>query len=61
MGSQARAKPAGHRPTAEVSQPPFRGPYGSGLAAAEPTAAGTWWFLDSGPLAPASVYFWSHS
>lgn len=60
MGSQERAKPAGHHPTAEVSQPPFLGPRGSGLAAAEPTAAGTW-FLDSGPLAPASVYFWSHS
>lgn len=50
---------ARHLPTPEieVSQPPLLGPWGS---TCEPAAAGRW-FLDSGPLAPASVYFWCHS
>lgn len=58
--TQEGPEPGGHLPTPEVSQSPFLGPWGPSLSAAEPTAAGRW-FLDSGPLAPALVYFWSHS
>lgn len=50
----------GHLPDPKPSGPPFPGPWGTGLSAAEPTAAGRW-FLDGGPLASASDYFWSHS